>query len=251
MERIESPKNPKIKAWKKLHTKRGREKSALFMIEGRHLIEEALKANLPFVELIVREDEEIPKEWKAADVKPVEVTERVMKELSETETPQGFAAVCELPENVNLPLEKGQYLFLDRIQDPGNLGTIIRTAHAVGVDGIVLSEGTADPYNSKVLRSTQGSLFHIPIQKMDLHEAISLSKENDVPVFGTSFDGSTYSAIEPQGSFALLVGNEGQGVDPALLAETDQNIYIPLYGGAESLNVSVAAGILLYHLKLV
>ncbi|RNA70281.1 TrmH family RNA methyltransferase [Alteribacter keqinensis] len=251
MERIESPKNPKIKAWKKLHTKRGREKSVLFFIEGRHLIEEALKANLPFVELIIREGEEMPKEWKAADVKPVEVTARVMKELSETETPQGFAAVCELPENVNIPLETGQFLFLDRIQDPGNMGTIIRTAHAAGVTGIVYSEGTADPYNSKVIRSTQGSLFHIPVQKMDLQEAIALCKENGVPVFGTSFDGSTYSAIEPQQKFALLLGNEGQGIDEELLAQTDHNLYIPLYGGAESLNVSVAAGILLYHLKVV
>ncbi len=251
MERIESPKNAKIKAWKKLHTKRGREKSGLFFIEGPHLIEEALKGNIPFVELIVREGEELPREWKAAEVKPIEVTAKVMKELCETETPQGFAAVCELPDNINIPLESGQFLFIDRIQDPGNLGTIIRTAHAVGITGIVFAEGTVDPYNSKVIRATQGSLFHIPIQKMDLHEAVSLCQENQVPVFGTSFEGSTYSAIEPQNDFVLVVGNEGQGVEETLLQETDQNLYIPLYGDAESLNVSVACGILLYHLKLI
>ncbi|TMW71662.1 TrmH family RNA methyltransferase [Alteribacter natronophilus] len=251
MERIESPKNAKVKAWKKLHTKRGREKSSLFFIEGRHLIEEALKANVPFKELIIREGEEMPREWKAADVKPVEVTDRVMRELADTETPQGFAAICELPENRNIPLEKGQFLFLDRIQDPGNLGTIIRTAHAAGINGLVLSEGTADPYNSKVLRAAQGSVFHIPVQKMELGEAVTLCQENKVPVFGTSLEGSTYSAIEPQENFALILGNEGQGIEEALLEQTDQNIYIPLYGGAESLNVSVACGILVYHLKQV
>ncbi|PYZ93705.1 RNA methyltransferase [Salipaludibacillus keqinensis] len=249
MEIIESIQNPKIKAWKKLHTKREREKSGLFFIEGRHLIEEALKSQLVIKELIIQEGLEMPQEWNVKELSLIYVSERVMKELSETETPQGMAAICEKPLNMNLPLEGGKYLFVDGVQDPGNLGAMIRTADAAGMSGVVLGDGTADPFNGKVIRSTQGSLFHLPIQKMNLEEAIELCKENDVPVFGTSLKGSTYTAIEPQEHFALIVGNEGNGVSENLLKMTDQNLYIPIFGDAESLNVAIATGILLYHLR--
>ncbi|WP_280769858.1 TrmH family RNA methyltransferase [Salipaludibacillus daqingensis] len=249
MEPIESIQNAKIKAWKKLQLKRERDKSGLFFIEGMHLIEEALKSDLTIKDLILEEGREIPNEWNVKELTIVYVTERVMKELSETETPQGMAAICEKPENINLPLEAGRYLFVDGVQDPGNLGSMIRTADAAGMAGVVLGDGTADPYNGKVIRSTQGSLFHLPIQKMNLDEAIELCKENNVPVFGTSLQGSSYTAIEPQDHFALIVGNEGNGVSEALLKMTDQNLYIPIFGEAESLNVGIATGILLYHLR--
>lgn len=249
MDTIESLQNPKIKSWKKLHTKKEREKSGFFFIEGKHLIAEALKSQLTIKELIIQEGLEMPKEWNVTQLSQVYVTERVMKELCETETPQGIAAVCEQPLNVNLPLDEGRYLFIDGVQDPGNLGAMIRTADAAGMSGVVLGHGTTDLFNGKVIRSTQGSLFHLPVQKMDLEEAIELCKDNKLPVFGSSLQGSTYTAIEPQKNFALLVGNEGNGIQPELLKLTDQNLYIPIYGEAESLNVAIAAGILLYHLR--
>ncbi|SES03082.1 TrmH family RNA methyltransferase [Salisediminibacterium halotolerans] len=249
MERIESVQNAKIKSWKKLHTKRGRDKSGLFLIEGRHLVEEGLKSNAVVKELVIRDDEEIPPEWSAAGVPVVYVTPKVMQELSETETPQGFAAVCEQPKAVNVTFEQGRFLLIDGIQDPGNLGTMIRTADAAGLTAVILGEGTADPYNGKVIRSTQGSLFHIPLQTMNLFDAIERCKDERIPVFGSSIDGSTYSVIAPQDNFALLAGNEAKGIQKELLNKTDQNLYIPIYGAAESLNVAVAAGILLYHLR--
>ncbi|WP_416151449.1 TrmH family RNA methyltransferase [Salipaludibacillus sp. HK11] len=249
METIESIQNTKIKAWKKLHTKKERDQSGLFFIEGMHLIEEALKSSIIIKHLVIVEGKEIPKEWDVKELSSVYVTERVMKELSETEAPQGIAAICEKPLNVNLPLENGRYLFIDGVQDPGNLGAMIRTADAAGMSGVVLSDLTADPYNGKVIRSTQGSLFHLPIQKMDLEEAVELCKESNVPVFGSSLQGSTFTAIEPQKNFALIVGNEGNGVKERLLKMSDQNLYIPIFGEAESLNVAIATGILLYHLR--
>ncbi|WP_096189658.1 TrmH family RNA methyltransferase [Evansella halocellulosilytica] len=249
MEMIESLQNPKVKAWKKLQTKKGREKSGLFLLEGTHLIEEALKADVPIKSLIIAEGKELPSQWKALNLELIEVTDKVMREICETETPQGFAAICELPDNENLPLEEGKFLFIDGVQDPGNIGGMIRTADAAGLTGVVLGEGTADPFNGKVIRATQGSLFHIPVQKMNLEEAIQICKENEIPVFGTSLQGSTYTAIQPQEHFALILGNEGSGVQESLLSMCDQNLYIPIFGNAESLNVGVAAGILLYHLR--
>ncbi|UCZ52211.1 RNA methyltransferase [Bacillus shivajii] len=249
MEIIESVQNPKVKAWKKLHTRKGREKSGLFILEGIHLIEEALKANVPIKDLLIAEDREIPAEWKVLNLKQIQVTEKVMREICETETPQGYTAICELPPNENLPLEEGKFLFIDGVQDPGNVGGMIRTADAAGLTGVVLGEGTVDPFNGKVLRATQGSLFHLPVQKMNLEEATQICQEHKIPIFGTSLQGSTYTAIEPQEHFALIVGNEGSGVQESLLNMCDQNLYIPIHGEAESLNVGVATGILLYHLS--
>ncbi|MDQ0256438.1 TrmH family RNA methyltransferase [Evansella vedderi] len=249
MEVIESINNTKVKHWKKLHTKKGRENVGQFLIEGIHLIEEALKAHLPIKELIVEADKEIPPEWRVSEVPQVYVTRRVLNEISETETPQGFIAICDLPDNKNLPLEDGKFLFIDGVQDPGNVGAMIRTADAAGLSGVVMGEGSVDSFNGKVIRATQGSLFHLPVQRMNLLDAVQLCKENNIPVFGTSLEGSTYNAIEPQEHFALIMGNEGSGVNPTLLAQCDQNLYIPIHGKAESLNVGIAAGILLYHLR--
>ncbi|PTL39890.1 TrmH family RNA methyltransferase [Alkalicoccus saliphilus] len=249
MEPIASAQNPRIKAWKKLQRKRERDRSGLFLVEGEHLVEEALKSNINVKEIIVVEDRELPKEWAVTEVEVVRVTERVFQELAETETPQGMIAVCEKPPPENMLFESGRYLFLDRIQDPGNLGNLVRTAEAAGLQGVVFGSGCADPYNGKVVRSTQGALFYMPVQQMDLSEALEHCRANRVPVFGTSLNGSTYSAIAPQESFALLMGNEGSGVDPSLLEQTDHNLYIPVHGRSDSLNVSVAAGILIYHLR--
>ncbi len=127
---------------------------------------------------------------------------------------------------------------------------MIRTADAAGIDGVILGEGCADLYNPKVLRSAQGSHFHLPVVSMPLTEAIQQLKEQQVPILGTALQqAADYRQAAITDSFALLVGNEGSGVNPELLKETDSNVFIPIYGESESLNVAVAAGILLYHFK--
>ena len=161
---IESVKNPKVKSWKKLLTKKERDQSGHYLIEGFHLVEEALKEQI-VLEVIINQDIEMPVHLNLDEIEVVYVNEDVMKAICDTETPQGVAAVCEkrISSMENVKMEK--LLLLDRVQDPGNLGTLIRTADAAGMDAIILGEGCADPYNPKVVRATQGSLFHLPIVK--------------------------------------------------------------------------------------
>lgn len=252
MERIESIKNIKIKTVKKLHTRKGREKLGSFMIEGEHLVEEALKSNVIINELFIEENFKLPTGWNVADIPLYMVSDKIMKEISETETPQGVVAVCELLGRKPIEVKPdGKYLLIDQIQDPGNLGTIIRTADSAGLSGVIVGTGTVDIYNSKVVRSTQGSLFHLPVVKGELDEWLKKFRGAGIPLFGTALndEAKNYKEIASQESFALIVGNEGSGVSEQLLSETDENLYIPIYGQAESLNVSIATGILLYHLR--
>ncbi|MFS0865216.1 TrmH family RNA methyltransferase [Fredinandcohnia sp. 179-A 10B2 NHS] len=250
MKRIESIKNPQIKQWKKLHTKKERDLTGTYIIEGFHLVEEALKNKAVVRELIISEGIDLPANWNLDNLSITVVTDQIMKEISDTETSQGVAAVCEQYSTINNIVSFSKFLLLDAVQDPGNVGTMIRTADAVGIDAVIIGEGSVDVYNSKVIRSTQGSIFHIPIIKGNLSETIEQLKKNGIKIFGTSLKNAiNYKEAEITDSFALIVGNEGKGVNSSLLEMTNQNLYIPIYGKSESLNVAVAAGILLYHLR--
>jgi TrmH family RNA methyltransferase len=243
---IESVKNPKVKAWKKLLTKKERDQSGTYLIEGFHLVEEALKEQI-VLEVIVNQDMERQTHMNLEGIEVVYVKDDVMKVICDTETPQGIAAVCEQKTVGIDDIKLEKILLLDRIQDPGNLGTMIRTADAAGIDAVILGEGCADPYNPKVVRATQGSLFHLPLMKVNLAEFI---EKLDMPVYGTALEGGLpFEQVEKAESFALLMGNEGQGVSKNLLEITTKNLYIPIYGKSESLNVAIAAGILLYYLR--
>lgn len=248
MKRIESPKNDRIKQIKKLHTKKGRDESRLFLIEGVHLIEEALKYDGIIKEIYVEENFSLPPHFKLQNVAVTYVTERVMIEIAQTETPQGIVAVCkQLTHRINF--KEGSYLLIDRVQDPGNVGTMIRTADAAGLTAVILGKGTVDVYNDKVIRASQGSIFHIPVLKENLCDWIENNGEN-IRIYGTALtNGKSYETVEKRDNFALIVGNEGEGVSEELLRKTDANLFIPIYGKAESLNVAVATGILLYQLK--
>lgn len=251
MKIIESKQNQQVKEWKKLHSKKGRRKTGTFMIEGFHLIEEAVKSGVLITQWIFDErTRDIPLEWDIPEHAHYVVTSRVMEEICETENPQGAAAVCKQPENPFKEDLNGKFLLIDEVQDPGNLGTMIRTADAAGLDGVILGQGCVDPYNGKVLRATQGSLFHLPVFEGNLHEWVDRFKQQNVPVYGTALEGGqSYREISNPTKFALIVGNEGSGVDAALLQESDQILFVPISGQAESLNVSVAAGILLFGLN--
>lgn len=244
---IESLKNPKVKDWKKLLSKKGRDKSGLYIVEGFHLVEEALKEPNIVSEIILTNQVEIPEKWNLEHVSLTKVTSEIMKVICETETPQGIAAICK-QQTGTISNKHRKLLLVDAVQDPGNLGTMIRTADAAGIDAVVLGIGTVDLYNAKTIRATQGSLFHVPIIKDDLTAIIPKLKENGIPIYGTSLkDGVVYKNEAPSEAFALLVGNEGNGVSQELLTLTDQNLYIPIYGKAESLNVAIASAILIYH----
>jgi RNA methyltransferase, TrmH family len=250
LKRIESTKNPQVKQWKKLLTKKEREKTGLFIIEGFHLVEEALKSGIHLVELIVDEKKELPPSWNVDNIPITIVTEEIMKTICDTETPQGIAAVCKQFTYDHIDWGIANVLLIDAVQDPGNVGTMIRTADAAGINAVILGEGCVDLYNPKVIRATQGSLFHLPIIRGNLREWIQTLKEKHVHIYGTALEnGEDYKQVEPKKPFALLVGNEGSGVNKDLLQLTTKNLYIPIYGKSESLNVAVATGILLYYLR--
>ncbi|MBN3556377.1 RNA methyltransferase [Fictibacillus nanhaiensis] len=251
MKHIESESNASLKQWKKLHTKKEREKSGTFLLEGPHLIEEAIASGAKLQHVIVEENFEINETWLKEKFSLWSVPAKLMKQLSETEKPQGIIAVCEmLDQSEELIKKGGRYLLIDGVQDPGNLGTIIRTADSAGLDGVFLGEGTADLYNGKTVRSTQGSLFHLPIVKANLIEIIERCKAHELPVISTSLQNSVDMRETPDvDGFALIMGNEGAGVQEILQQESTLNVKIPIFGSAESLNVSVATGILLYELQ--
>ncbi|MFS0656985.1 TrmH family RNA methyltransferase [Bacillus sp. 179-C3.3 HS] len=246
MKYIESAKNTNVKQWKKLHTKKERTKTGRFLVEGKHLVEEALKSGI-VKELMVTSPQMLPADIESS-VELYELSEEAFSAMTETETPQHIAAVCTFPAFEEKKYER--VLLLDAVQDPGNLGTLIRTADAAGLDAVILGDGTVDAFNGKTLRSAQGSHFHLPILKQTLQQTIPAFKERGIPVYGSALkEAKEYRSVTAEGPFALIVGNEGAGIDPEILQMTDQNLYVPMYGKAESLNVAVAAAVLVYHLR--
>ncbi|MGJ5712205.1 TrmH family RNA methyltransferase [Staphylococcus auricularis] len=245
METITSPQNNKIKQANKLKKKRDRDQLGLALVEGYHLIEEAVHSDITIKQLFVVDPSRLDDAIFEAAEAVFQINVKVAEALSGTVTPQGFFAVIEQPRYESTMAH--QALLIDRIQDPGNLGTLIRTADAAGLDMIVLGKGSADAYQDKVIRASQGSIFHIPIVTEDLTQFI---ERFEGPIFGTALDDAVpYREVDSTETFALLLGNEGQGVDPTLLEQTTQNLTIPIYGKAESLNVAIAGSILMYHLK--
>ncbi|MHC5249112.1 TrmH family RNA methyltransferase [Enterococcus sp. LJL90] len=254
MKEILSTKNTWIKELKKYQKKKVRQTEGKYLLEGFHLIEEAQKNQQEISAVLV--NQRGLQEWQAwlAEFPPEKlyfVSDAVMNSLSELPTPQGILAVMELTDNQTTDFS-GRWLLLAEVQDPGNVGTMIRTADAAGFSGVILGEGTADIYSTKVLRSMQGSNFHLPIVEKPILEAIELFKSAGSPVYGTELNEAAVSMTEvkPLENAALIMGNEGQGLPQEILNQTDQNIYIPILGQAESLNVAVAAGILMYALAL-
>lgn len=240
---ITSVKNQRVKEWKKLHRKKYRDQTGTFLVEGYHLVEEVLNSKWQVEELIVLEDTPLPFSYEG---KKESVTSQVMKEISQTETPQGIIAV--VTKELHQRGTGTHFLLLDTIQDPGNLGTLIRTADAAGFDAVLLGEGSVDRFNDKVLRATQGSMFHdMKVVDVNLKDEMRKLKEDGVVVWGTALQGATdFTELDVPEKVALLVGNEGNGVREELLKDSDELVKIPIYGKAESLNVAVAAGILMY-----
>lgn len=244
---INSRQNKQVKEWIKLKKKKEREKQGAFLLEGFHLIEEAVKAKADIRELIVTEStrEDLPSEWESFPL--YEVSDAIGLDIADTQTPQGIFAVVSAHDTSSVQGQK--ILLLDQVQDPGNLGTLIRSADAAGFDQVGLGKGTVDAYNQKVLRSAQGSHFHLSIIDVDLEDYIPALQSKGTKVYGTNLskDSINYKERFSQDQLAIVVVNEGSGVSPSILALTDENLHIPIKGQAESLNVAIAARILMFH----
>lgn len=220
-------------------------------MEGFHLVEEALRQDGLVLELLVSNGVSVPEEWLKGDYDVFEISTEISHLISETMTEQGVFAVVATSEPDMMLLYGKKLLLVDAVQDPGNVGTLIRTADAAGYDCVVLGKGSADLYNPKVIRSTQGSHFHIPVIQANLFDWIANLEEEGVPVIGAVLDDQAKSLndMTKRDTLALMVGNEGNGISPELQDRLSEKVYIPIYGDSESLNVAVAAGILLYGLR--
>lgn len=237
---ISSINNEYIKEISKLNEKKYRDKSNKYLIEGLHLVIEALKYDI-IDTIIIREDFNYE-----TNIKHIIVSSEVMKKLSDNPSIPKIMAVVNKKEST---IKGNKILLLDRLQDPGNLGTIIRSAVAFNFDTIILSNDTVDLYNSKVLRSTQGMLFNINILRQDLTNVINELKNNNYTTYGTKVDnGNDVKEINNTNKFALIIGNEGTGISDNILKQCDKYLYIKMNNNCESLNAGVAASILMYEM---
>lgn len=237
---ITSINNEYIKEISKLNEKKYRDKSNKYLIEGLHLVTEALKYDI-IDTIIIREDFSYE-----TDIKHIIVSNEVMKKLSDNPSIPKIMAIVYKKEST---IKGNKILLLDRLQDPGNLGTIIRSAVAFNFDTIILSNDTVDLYNSKVLRSTQGMLFNINILRQDLTSVINELKNNNYTIYGTKVDnGNDVKKINNTNKFALIIGNEGTGISDNILKQCDKYLYIKMNNNCESLNAGVAASILMYEM---
>ena len=244
MNNIQSIKNPSVKEWSKLHTAKGRKKAQQYLLEGAHLIEEALKADVEICTIMVEEKRYEEYRELLVGHEVVLVSSEVSKHLSLTQTSQGIFAVVAMKKQQSSN-QRGKFLLIDGVQDPGNLGTIVRTADAAGFDAVVLGKGTVDLYNDKTLRSMQGSHFHIDVYDADLLEWL---KNFEGETFATALDenAKSYHVLAGKKQVAIVVGNEGQGVRQEVIDACGQTVMIPIFGDAESLNVAVASALVMY-----
>lgn len=237
---INSLNNDRVKAWAKLNSKKNRDETGLFIIEGDHLVSEAIKSNC-VKEIILLEGMTFDSTFPT-----YEVSFAIMKKLTNQVTIPKICAICYKLKEKEI---NGNVILLDDIQDPGNLGTIIRSAVAFNVDTIVASEKTVDLYNDKVIRSSEGMLFHINFIKRDLIDTMDYLHAKNYHIYGTKVDGGTnLKAIKALDKNAIVMGNEGVGVNSEILSKCDDFIYIPMNKSCESLNVGVATSIILYEL---
>lgn len=237
---IESVNNEQIKEIRKLNDKKYRDETNLFLVEGDHLVKEAYKTG-NLVKLILTDD------IYGFDVEKLIVTDKVLKSISELNN-TSVIGVCKKTSTV-LDLGKN-VVILDGVQDPGNLGTIIRSCTAFNINNLVLSKDTVDLYNSKVIRSTQGMIFNMNIIRDDISNTIKLLKDNGYIIYGTNVtNGIDIKDVKNDEKYAIIMGNEGNGISPEVSSLVDKNIYIKMNEKCESLNVAVSASIILYELE--
>jgi TrmH family RNA methyltransferase len=247
-----------------LQRRKARGRRGLAVIEGVRLVEEALAAGLEFKGALVSPElarttrgQTLVSDLGSHAVAVEEVGVRTFAQLAGTDTPQGVLAVIQ-PRTWTLAdalAGGGPILVVDGVQDPGNVGTLIRTAHALGASASLLLRGTADPMNAKALRAAMGATFRHPVVQLDDGPFISWAREHGVTLWAAAADGVPLArALAREGkserhTIAVIVGNEGAGIRPQLNAIAAQRVAVPLARGAESLNVAVAAGILLYEVQ--
>ena len=239
---ITSLENENVKKWKKLQKRKYRDEYGQYIVEGLHLVREAF-ARGALVEVILEEHEEV-----IFPCPYTYVTREIIEKISTLDNPVNIMGLCRKLDRDEVIGDR--ILILDEVQDPGNLGTIIRSAVAFNIDTIVCSMDTVDVYNPKVVRSSQGMMFHIPIMVKEVSSFINELKKDGYKIVGTKVtNGHDVRESSIYSHFALVIGNEGQGMSSDIENLCDEFLYIKMNGNCESLNASVAASILMYEIN--
>lgn len=249
---ITTVQNKQIRQAAKLKkSSRERKKSGLFVVEGirmfREIPEEQREKVFASSEFLKAHGEELK------GIPFEEISSQVFREISDTETPQGILSLVRMKQvslDEILKRRGNSILLLENLQDPGNLGTLIRTGEGAGVSGVIMSKDTVDIYNPKVIRSTMGSIFRVPFTYVeDIAEAVQLLRQQSVHVYAAHLDGTEYTDESYDKISAFLIGNEGNGLTERIAAMADKRIRIPMEGRVESLNAAMAGGLLMYEAR--
>jgi len=235
--------NQEIKTIQSLHKKKFRKELALFILEGRKILEEALENHPTSIQHIYALESE--KSWlEKTLIQTSYISEKELIKLSTLQHPQSIVAVCK--SDPLTATNKSFQLALDTVQDPGNMGTILRLASWFGVDEVLLSENCVELYNPKVVQASMGAIFTVPVRYVDLASLLSTAQK---PIYGALLEGENVYTTSLKKECILLMGNEGNGISPALQELISDPISIPKFGKGESLNVAMATGILLSEIQ--
>lgn len=255
---ITSLSNSKIKTIRKLKDRKTRDSSGLFFVEGVRIVGEALEENWQIDQAVIAPElirdgysQELVQQLYSNEIDILEVSPQVFQSLSVKEGPKGIAAVIQQKwADSNLLIQKpGLYVALDRIQDHGNLGTIMRTADAVGVNGIYLLDECTDPFDIATIRASMGAIFNMPVIKMASQGFVKLVLENEVFLAGTSDRGAVdYQTLTYPKKMVLLMGSEREGLPDYLMGACSALVYLPMIGKSDSLNLAIATGVSLYEI---
>ncbi len=251
MQTITSMQNPKVSFWRGLKTRAARQEAGLYIVEGLKMVGEALQLNLARALLF---DMDRLNEYQglaaSASCEVYAVSAHILASVCDTKTPQGVAALVKLPNEADLYGLGALIVAMDGVQDPGNVGTILRTADAAGFSGALLSEECADLYSPKCLRATMGSIFRLKAHVTpSLPEALAELREGGFSLLSGELNGTPfYERTNVNNRLCLVIGSEGSGVSKAVDALCTHRLTLPMRGGAESLNAAVAAGIMMYDL---
>jgi TrmH family RNA methyltransferase len=250
LKEIASAKNSQVRAWRQLKTPTGRRAHQRFLAEGEHLSQEAVCAGQAEALILLKGSQVRFAALLDAGLDCFLVSAEVIRALSDSKTPQDILALCTLPTAV-LPRDLGRRLVaLNRVQDPGNVGAVLRTMYAAGNDAMLIDSGCADPFSPKALRASMGAIFRMPVYSFpDLSVPLTTLKDKGWQLIAGDLSGSPFFSQPPfKEKTCLLVGNEGAGLAPPLLALADLKLKLPMPGGAESLNAAVAASLMIYEL---
>lgn len=252
---ITSRENPTVKLCRKLQTSgKARREEALFLAEGTRLCREVFSCGLSVETVLATADALVQNPWLRERGEVLEIAPEISAAISDTKSPQGVFCLCKTPPAAPFSvLPGGRYLLLDRLQDPGNLGTILRGAEAFGITALILGKGCPDRFAPKVLRGTMGSVFRQPVFAADdLPEAISRLREVGIPVWAAMPEPTARPILElsrEEGGVAAVIGNEGSGVSPEVAEACTGAVYIPMASRINSLNAAAAATIIMWELS--